>query len=237
MRRLVALTALLLVAGCGEAQKPPPEPAPFTAVHKEPQRPEGRWLTARITEPVRMRARPGGRKLERLRTRTEFGSPKVVSVVEQRDGWLAVLVPERPNGRPGWIPASAAKLGGTDVSIRVDRSARQLVVRDGRKVLRRMRVAVGQPGTPTPLGRFAITDKLRTRAPDSPYGCCALALTGHQPKLVRGWPGGDRLAIHATPQPQTVGKAASLGCLRAHSRDVQALLRVVPLGAPVFVGS
>ena len=50
------------------------------------------------------------------------------------------------------------------------------------------------------MGRFAVTDKLRTEdRADSPYGCCALALTGHQTKLVPGWPGGDRLAIHGTP--------------------------------------
>jgi lipoprotein-anchoring transpeptidase ErfK/SrfK len=117
----------------------------------------------------------------------------------------------------------------------VDRSARRLTVRRGQRVLRRVRVAVGRPGTETPTGRFAVTDKLRTRRADSPYGCCALALSGHQPKLRPGWPGGDRLAIHATPNPETVGTAASLGCLRAETPDLRALLRIVPLGAPVFV--
>ena len=56
-------------------------------------------------------------------------------------------------------------------------------------------------------------------------------------KLLPGWPGGDRLAVHATPQPETVGRAASLGCLRANTRDVQALMRIVPLGAPLFVAA
>jgi lipoprotein-anchoring transpeptidase ErfK/SrfK len=122
-----------------------------------------------------------------------------------------------------------------DVSLHVDRSARRLTVRRGGRVLRRVTVAVGRPGTETPTGRFAVTDKLRTRRPDSPYGCCAIALSGHQTKLLPGWPGGDRLAIHATPQTETIGDAASLGCLRAGTRDLQALLRIVPLGAPVFV--
>ena len=71
--------------------------------------------------------------------------------------------------------------------------------------------------------------------PGSPYGCCALALSGHQTKLIDGWPGGDRLAIHATPNPETVGKAASLGCMRAHTRDIRRLMRTVPAGTPVFV--
>ncbi|MGH2969650.1 MAG: L,D-transpeptidase family protein [Solirubrobacteraceae bacterium] len=41
--------------------------------------------------------------------------------------------------------------------------------------------------------------------------------------------------MHATPQPETVGRAASLGCLRGRTRDLRALMRIVPLGAPVFV--
>ena len=53
--------------------------------------------------------------------------------------------------------------------------------------------------------------------------------------LLPGWRGGDRLAIHGTPNPETVGRAASLGCLRAYRRDLEALLRIVPVGAPVIV--
>jgi lipoprotein-anchoring transpeptidase ErfK/SrfK len=121
------------------------------------------------------------------------------------------------------------------VWIRVDRSRREATLRRGLRVMRRFPVAVGRPGTDTPLGRYAVTDRLRTRNPDSPYGCCAVALSGHQTKLLPGWPGGDRLAIHATPNPETVGRAASLGCMRAYDRDIRVLMRRVPLGAPVVV--
>jgi lipoprotein-anchoring transpeptidase ErfK/SrfK len=200
-------------------------------------RPQGRWATARVLRRTTLRAAPGGRAVGRLRPRTEFGSPKVVSVLRRRGGWLRVVVPERANGRPAWIRAAATRPGAVDVSLHVDRSARRLTVRRGSKVLRRVSIAVGRPGTETPTGRFAVTDKLRTKRADSPYGCCAIALSGHQPKLLPGWLGGDRLALHATPQTETIGTAASLGCLRAKTRDLQALLQIVPLGAPVFVSS
>ena len=236
--RSAPLLALLL-AGCGAAPRAePPRPQPHFAVAGQPSRPaqpEGRWPTARLLRPANVRAAPGGRVLARLRPRTEFGSPKVVAVLRRRRGWLRVLVPERPNGRPAWIREAGTRPGAVDVSLHVDRSARRLTVRRGGRVVRRVRVAVGRPGTETPTGRFAVTDKLRTRRPDSPYGCCAIALSGHQPKLLPGWPGGDRLAIHATPQVSSIGTAASLGCLRATTRDLHALLRIVPLGAPVFV--
>jgi hypothetical protein len=238
VRRLAPLL-LVVLAGCGASPPPAPEPsAPraFTPAKERATQPRGRWLTARITTAVRMRVSPGGAPVGRkLRPRTEFGSPKVVSVLRRRGGWLQVIAAERPNRHPAWIPAAAARLGAVDVSLHVDRSARRLVVMRGSRTIRRLPVAVGRPGTETPTGRFAVTDKLRTRQADSPYGCCALALSGHQTKLLPGWPGGDRLAIHATPQPSSVGKAASLGCLRANTRDMQALMQIVPLGAPVFV--
>ena len=239
---LLAAAPLLVLAGCGEdAAAPAPaagEPERRFAVQGDARaKPAGRWTTARVVRAVRLRAAPGGRRLERLRPRTEFGSPKVLHVLRRRGRWLQVLAPERPNRRPGWIPASATRPGAVDVSLHADLSRRILSVRRDGRVLRRIRVAVGGPGTETPAGRFAVTDKLRTRDRGSPYGCCAVALTGHQPKLVRGWPGGDRLAVHATPQVETIGQAASLGCLRAGTRDMQALLRLVPLGAPVFVSA
>jgi L,D-transpeptidase catalytic domain len=239
MRRLAVLLALPVLAGCGNDPRPEPVAAatPHFAVQRDRRapRPEGRWLTARLIEPVVMRRAPGGRALKTLRPRTEFGSPKVVSVTRRRAGWVKILTPELRNAKPGWIRESKVRLGAVDVSLHVDRSARRLTVRRGGRVVRRLAVAVGRPGTETPTGRFAVTDKLRTRRGDSPYGCCALALSGHQPKLLPGWPGGDRLAIHATPQVASVGQAASLGCLRADTRDMHALMRIVPPGTPVFV--
>ena len=82
-----------------------------------------------------------------------------------------------------------------------------------------------------------MTDKLRVNDPASPYGCCVLALTGHQTKLPADWPGGDRLAIHAAKDPSSIGRAVSLGCMRVRSAEARWLLRVVPLGTPIFIRS
>jgi L,D-transpeptidase catalytic domain len=239
VKRGALLLAAVVLAGCG-ASKDEPGPPPFTvaqeAREEAPSRePAGRYLTARVLKVTQLRATPGGRPLHWLGTRTEFDSPRVLSVTARRDGWLRVLASERPNGRAGWIKEDRARLASTNFSIHVDRSARRLTLRhDGRKV-RTFPVAVGRPGTETPTGRFAVTDKLRPDDPASPYGCCLLALSGHQPKLIPGWPGGDRLAIHATPNLWTVGRAASLGCMRGRPGDVRRLMRVVPAGTPVFI--
>jgi lipoprotein-anchoring transpeptidase ErfK/SrfK len=244
--RLLPVLALLVLPGCGGSSSDVAPPRAnggtagelrehFVAASDEPDRPRGRFMTARVVRRTTLRARPGGRVVARIVRRSEFGSARVLAVTRRRAGWLRVTASELANGEAGWIRASSARLGATDVWIRVDRSRREATLRRGRRVLRRFPVAVGRPGTETPLGRYAVTDRLRTRDPASPYGCCAVALSGHQTKLLPGWPGGDRLAIHATPNPETVGRPASLGCMRAHDRDIRVLMRRVPLGAPVVV--
>ncbi len=242
----VALAAVATIGcGSGPAAAPPPAPpraeatptpTPFVrAAERDPAAPEGRWKTARVIRRTQLRAAPGGRVIATLTRRTEFGSTRVLGVTGRRGAWLRVVATEQRDGRHAWIPAAAARPGATDLSIHVDRSARRLVLRRGSRTLARVSVAVGRPGTETPLGRFAVTDKLYPRRANGPYGCCAIALSGHQPKLLPGWPGGDRLAIHATPDESTVGRAASLGCLRTRARDIRRLMRHVTLGTPVFI--
>ena len=241
MRLLACAVTVLALAGCGGDERPAADADPkrhFTQVEEQPQddlRPDGRHLVARLEQPTWLRRTPGGRTLRRLQRRTEFGSPAILAVLERRDGWLRVVTPRLPNHRSGWIPESAARLNGTDFSLHVDRSARRVTLRRGGRVVHRATVAVGRPGNETPLGRFAVTDKLRPRDAASPYGCCAIALSGHQTRLEPGWPGGDRLAIHGTPATWSIGKAVSLGCMRAHAKDLEFLMRRVPLGTPVFI--
>lgn len=241
MRAPVAAAAVgLALAGCGQGAVESPSPpgdtfavvAGFSGGVEGKAR--GRFVTARVVRRAALRASPGGRIVARIGRRTEFGSRRVVAMTGRRDGWLRVIATER-RGRQAWLRASAARLRSTNVWIRVDRSRRRLTLRRGDRVLRRFPVAVGRPDTPTPLGRYAVTDRLRSQRPDSPYGCCAVALSGHQTELLPGWPGGDRLAIHGTPNPETVGRPSSLGCMRARAGDIRALMRTVPLGAVVVV--
>ena len=209
---------------------PPREQAPSPAAGKR-----GRWTTARVLRRAALRAAPGGRTIGKVGRRTQFGGSRVVSVLRRRGAWLEVVVPERPNARPAWIPAARARLGATDVSLSIDRSARTLTVRDGSRAVQRIRIGVGAPAHPTPTGRFAVTDKLEMGGPGTTYGCCAIALSAHQPNLPATWNGLDRIAVHGTQSPETIGVAASLGCMHASEPDLRRLMRTVPLGAPVFI--
>jgi L,D-transpeptidase-like protein len=183
---------------------------------------------------VVLRARPGGPRLVRVGPRGPLGGPLVFGVVGVRGRWLEVTAEALPNGRHGWVEF------GRDVSVQPVRwvlqaalSRRELdVLRDGRLV-RRIPVAIGAPGSPTPTGRFAVAEKLT--GPFGPaYGCCILALTARQPHLPPGWNTHITyyVAIHAGSGQ---GAAVSAGCLHASESDVRYLMRTVPLGTAVQI--
>lgn len=195
-----------------------------------------RYPIVRVKKAVKLLDSPGGRFKVKVGPRTEFKTGRVLSVVRTRGEWLAVLVPELDNGEVAWLHQDEVAESGTVAwSLHVDLSKRVLVVRKDGENMRSVRIGIGRPDHETPTGRFAVTDKLRVSDPSSPYGCCVLALTGHQTKLPPGWPGGDRLAVHATANLAGLGKQVSLGCMRTDPRDTKWMLKQVPLGTPVFI--
>jgi L,D-transpeptidase catalytic domain len=193
------------------------------------------YSTAFVNRPTTLYREPGGRVRIRLSSKTEWGSDRVLGVVLRRGDWVAVQAPELGNRELAWMPAKRARLDCVTWSMHADLSRRMLVVQRDDRTVRRFRIAIGRRQNPTPRGRFSVTDKLRVTDSGSPYGCCVLALTGHQTHLPAAWPGGDRLAIHATKELSSIGKPASLGCLRITSAQARWLIKTIPLGAPLFV--
>jgi L,D-transpeptidase catalytic domain len=189
------------------------------------------------TGDVSLRSRPFGPVVERVGSMTEFGSPRAFGVVTQRGRWLGVTDAALGNGRLGWIDARANRVNysRTGLEIDVDLSSRTLVLRRDDVTILRTSVGVGRPGSPTPTGRFAVTDKLNGPSYSRYYGCCILALSATQPNLPRGWSGGNRIAIHGTPSASDFGHAVSAGCVHAPDGTLRYLMRAVPLGTPVFI--
>jgi hypothetical protein len=193
------------------------------------------YAVAHISRGTTLHASPGGKRKLRIPARTEWGSARVMSVTKQRGEWLAVQVPELENGDVAWLRASDAQLSTVPWSLHVDLSKHELIVRKDGHLVRRITIAVGSPSHPTPKGRFSVTDKLKVAEAGSPYGCCVLAMSAHQTKLPPGWPGGDRVAFHATSDLSSIGRPVSLGCMRATTDHARWLIETIPLGAPVFV--
>lgn len=237
---LVLLAAALVPAASTSSPALVPAARPASSeLTPAPSRPSPTGhLLAAVGGKLSLRAAPGpGAVVARVGPRTEFGGPRVLGVVARRGPWLGVTAPELPDGAVAWVHRRdrALSLRRTALSLHADLSARTLELRrDGRRVLR-LSVAVGRPGSTTPTGRLAVTDKLDGERLSPYYGCCILALSGHQPNLPEGWSGGNRLAIHGTSAPGTIGTAASAGCLRAGDSPLRALMRRVPLGTPVLI--
>lgn len=209
----------------------PPAPTPVPKPNPGP-----RWRSAVVRRSVPLRVRPNGHVVTRVGTSTEFGSARVMSIAAQRGPWLGVVSTEMPNGKLAWVHRNAGlRVRRGAYALHADLSDRRLELRRDRRVLSQISVAIGRPGSETPTGRFAVTDKLRGGSYGPYYGCCILALNAHQPKLPAGWQGGNRIAIHGTNSPGTIGAPASAGCLRAADSDLELLMRRVPLGTPVFI--
>ena len=194
-------------------------------------------LVALVQRPTVMRASPGGRPYVKVETRTKFGSPQAMWVVRLSGAWLGVVSSLAGNGHVGWIPAADASLSRVNWKLEVSLSRRRLTVLLGGRIRERYTVAIGAPDAPTPTGRFAVSDRLSTGDPSGPYGCCILAISAKAPHAISGWNGGDRIAIHSTPETSSIGHPVSHGCIRLTLPEGRWLLGHIPLGTPTLIGS
>lgn len=221
MRPFLVVLAVALVATASAVAKPTVRPVePFFAA------------TPRADSMV-LRRQPGGAALATVSARTEYGSLQTVGVARTRGTWVAVISTALPNGVLGWVPRKELSLRRVAWSIAISLSTRRLVLtRDG-VVMRRVPVGIGSADSPTPVGRYVVTDHLDPADyGTSGYGCCILALSGHQPHPPAGWdPNRDwRLAIHGGAPG-----AVSAGCVHADDATLRYLMRMTPLGTPVTV--
>jgi lipoprotein-anchoring transpeptidase ErfK/SrfK len=213
-----------------------PVPAPSRA---------GGATIARIVAAAHARAAPGedARAVWRAGTVTTWARRSqhllVLGSAEHGDRtWLRVLLPIRPNGTAGWIPADNAVLSRTAywVAVRL-RERRVIVFRDGRRV-RGFRAVVGAPRTPTPRGLAAIYERNPQPDPRGFLGPWALSLTALS-KVLESYGGGPgRVAIHGrggASLRDPLGTARSHGCIRVPNPAVRWLARHVPPGTPVRI--
>jgi lipoprotein-anchoring transpeptidase ErfK/SrfK len=166
---------------------------------------------------------------------TELGGPRAFLVVGEAAGSVEVLLPVRPNGRTGWLPASAVSVSEITVSAEVDLSERRLRVWDGSRLLVDTAVVVGKPSSPTPLGRFYVRDIIDRDDVGGPYGPHILALSGFSEALDSFMGAEPVIALHGTNKPHLVGHDRSNGCVRIPNEIVAELASLAPLGMPVTI--
>ena len=144
------------------------------------------------------------------------------------------------------------------------REGRQLVLQRGKRrlllledglLLEQFPVAIGRPGWETPLGSFAVLEKIRNPTWQHPQRSLTIGAGPSNPlgsrwigfwrdcNLRKPWEGVKPLALpncatigfHGTPQRGSVGRAVSHGCVRLYDEDVRHLFEQVQVGTPVTV--
>jgi lipoprotein-anchoring transpeptidase ErfK/SrfK len=158
-----------------------------------------------------------------------------------------VLVPlEKPNQQVGWVQGSDVTLSQTTYLIRVSLSEHSLVLLNSGQEVLRTPVIIGTAETPTPTGRFYVTDPVncnQSQVPQFPvaqcsgaYGAFALGTSGLSETLDSFQGTIPQIALHGTNLPDSeLGKDLSNGCVRMPNAIVLQIAQTVPIGTPVYI--
>ena len=160
-----------------------------------------------------------------------------VFLVEQRrpDGWIKVLLPDRPNGSAGWVRANELALIPNPYRLQVSLGGRAITVFNGGQPIYTGPVAIGAPDTPTPTGHYYIRVLLRSPDPNSVYGPFAYGVSAHS-DVLQEFDGGDaEVGVHGNNDPSVLGKDVTHGCVRMDNTEITQLSKVLPLGTPVDI--
>lgn len=120
-------------------------------------------------------------------------------------------------------------------------SQRQVTLFRGEDVVKRYPIAVGRPGWETPKGKYQVKQMFKNPVWVSPLQK-GVTIPGGDPEnpLGRHWigfwtDGKNWIGFHGTPNPRSVGTAASHGCIRMYNKDIEDLFQRVNLGIEVTV--
>lgn len=146
--------------------------------------------------------------------------------------WYQIRLPARPNGSTGWVRANDMVPAPLTHAVRVDLSDHRIDLYELGTKVRSYPVGVGRMKTPTALGEFYVT--LKVRPVRKVYGDLIIMISAFSEQLP-DWPGGGQAGIHGTNDDSSIGKDVSAGCIRMHNKDILELSESMPLGTPVFV--
>jgi len=113
---------------------------------------------------------------------------------------------------------------------------RKLAVIEQGKVIRTFPVSVGASVSPSPTGEFRIVHRL---ANPTYYHPGVVIPPGSDNPIGPRWIGLSKsgYGIHGTNQPESIGHAASHGCIRLRNRDIKQLFDLVRVGDVVEIRS
>lgn len=100
-------------------------------------------------------------------------------------------------------------------------------------------IAIGRAGWETPTGQYQVIQMIRNPAWQHPFTGEIIPPGPENPlgdRWIGFWTDGTNfIGFHGTPNEETVGTAASHGCIRMLNQDVLKLFDTVQIGTPVIV--
>ena len=116
---------------------------------------------------------------------------------------------------------------------------RRVYVYEGEEEVASYPVAVGKPGWETPTGNFKVIQLVENPQWQNPWTgqiMPAGANTALGLRWIGFWTDGkDTIGFHGTPTIESIGYAASHGCVRMYNEDVVNLFKKVQVGTQVVV--
>jgi lipoprotein-anchoring transpeptidase ErfK/SrfK len=111
---------------------------------------------------------------------------------------------------------------------------RKLALFENGKVVSIYRVAVGKTSTPSPVGEFRIVNRV---IDPTYYHKGQVIAAGRSNPVGSRWMGlsAKGYGIHGTNQPNSIGKAASTGCIRMSKQDLEELFAIMKVGDAVQI--
>jgi hypothetical protein len=163
-------------------------------------------------------------------------------LAQHPDALLCTGMIERANRIRGFIqPGQRLRVPIDPVRVQVSLEARWAFYLLGDEVAAAWPVGIGRAGEETPPGVYSVRNKLE----DPPWmkeGQEPIPFGDPRNPLGTRWIGWSAMdgaktsyGFHGTWEPDSIGQAASDGCVRFLNPDIEELFRILPEGAPILV--
>lgn len=136
-------------------------------------------------------------------------------------------------------PSPFLPLGQPEIRVVLRLGQRRVFVYRNDQQVASYPVAVGKPGWETPTGEFEVIQMVENPVWQNPW-TGEVGSPGPNSALGLRWigfwtDGKDTIGFHGTPTVNSIGRAASHGCVRMRNEDVVALFNQIEMGTIVVV--
>lgn len=171
-----------------------------------------------------------------------FQSDHNLTVTGEWNDDLEKILQERLKDENYMHPDEVTEAPTENKWITINKTKKTLTLYMGKTVLKKYPVALGNPPSLTPSGKFKIANRVKNPAWGG--GGYAEPVSGGSPQNPLGYRwmglshmGGSRYGIHGNNMPYSIGRYVSHGCIRMINSDVEELFDMASISMLVWIGT